>query len=101
MGVERIGQVKTQSEIVFHNSVKAGFPVSPEGYNLGIADNDRKAWAELVVMLNEGISLGVVDANTEVTIKDISGNPHTITAGRLKQVIFELGMYYKTLWDAL
>ena len=79
----------------------SGYPVAPEGFVLGIADEDRKAWTELLAMLNEGLSLGVITPETTTQIKALDGVLHTVTIARLKQMIFGLGMHYKALWDQL
>ena len=83
-------------ETVFVDMVEAGYPVEPEGFSLGITDNDRKNWSEMAVMLREAEALGV--APETVQIVDLTGTVHTVTLSRYRQIIVGLGSYYQYLF---
>jgi hypothetical protein len=94
----------TDSEIAittFNNSVNAGFLVSPENFYLGLQDEDRNAFTQMMVLLREALEMGLITLQTPQTIKDKEGNTHTITTERFQQIIISYGFYYKTLWETI
>lgn len=94
-------QTNETSKANIITQIEAGYPVTPEGFTLAMGDNDRKAWAELLVMVNEGKALAQMTDLSEITIRDINNVSHTVTVLRYRQIIFGLGAYYKSLWDQL
>ena len=89
------------ASITFNNSVNMGFLVSPENFYLGLQDEDRNAFTQMMVLLREALEMGLITPQTPQSIKDKDGNVHTITTERFQQIIISYGFYYKTLWEQL
>lgn len=92
-------KVKEDAKVAADAAIAQGYLVEPEDYRLAVDDAARKDWNELLTLCKEGIELGQMTNETEVSIKDMDGVMQTVTVLRLRQIIFGLGVYYKTLWD--
>ena len=83
---------------VFADAVKAGFDTSM-GFKLALADADRNAFTQMLVLVNTALSVGVITQATPQTIADIDGVPHTVTTLIFIGLMLQYGAYYKGLWD--
>lgn len=93
-------QIDDERDSEFQSKVDAGYNIPETSIILPLSDNDRNQFANLLVLLKEGIDLGKLTNDTDITIKDIDGNIHTVTIGDYKSIIFDYGFYYKTIWDS-
>ncbi len=80
--------------------IAAGYLVAPEGFTLALGDTDRAAFTAMLTLVQEALSLSVITNETEQTIADKDGTPHTVSTLRLRQILVGYGFHYKTLWDA-
>lgn len=85
--------VKTGAEIL-RESINAGFKVEPEGFILGLENEDQNAFVRLLTLLSVA---GAPDSMT-TKISDKEGKLWNVTVGRLKQIVVQYGMYFQTLW---
>jgi hypothetical protein len=81
--------------------VSKGYQVEPEGFVLGLAESDRNAFTQMLTLVQEALSLGLISNDTSQVIADKSGAKHSITTLRFRQIMLGYGMYYKSLWDQL
>jgi hypothetical protein len=88
------------SAAAFRAVIDAGYAVTPEGFTLGMDEQDRKNFAELAVMLREAEALGAITGESSVTIHDVDGVARTVTLTRYRQIIVGLGSAYKAAFDA-
>ena len=89
------------AQSIFNATIDAGYAVEPEGFTIGMAEQDRKNFAELAVMLREAEEMGTVTAESDVTIHDATGTKRTISLSRYRQIIVGLGSAYKAAFDLL
>ena len=89
------------AQSIFNATIDAGYAVEPEGFTIGMAEQDRKNFAELAVMLREAEEIGGVTAESDVTIHDATGTKRTISLSRYRQIIVGLGSAYKAAFDLL
>ena len=80
--------------------VEAGYTVQPEGFTLALGDNDRSQFAQMLTLVQEALSLGLITNETPQTIADKDGGKHTVTTLRLRQILVLYGLHYKGIWDA-
>lgn len=85
----------------FQQAVFNGFLVEPENFTLGLSEIDRLAFTQMLTLVQEALSLGMIDNDSIQTISDKSGQKHTITTLRFRQIMVQYGLYYKALWDQL
>jgi hypothetical protein len=89
-----------QQEIIFE-TISQGYTVQPENFTLGLQESDRNAFSQMLVLVKEALDLNMINDDTPQTIADISGNKHTISTLRFRQLMVEYGLYYKNLWNQL
>ena len=89
-----------QQEIIFE-TISQGYTVQPENFILGLQESDRNAFSQMLVLVKEALDLNMINDDTPQTIADISGNKHTISTLRFRQLMVEYGLYYKNLWNQL
>lgn len=85
--------VKSSAEIL-QDSVSAGFKVEPEGFVLGLREDDQNAFVRLITLL----SVAGAPDSMDTQISDKDGKLWNVTVGRLKQIIVQYGMYFQALW---
>lgn len=95
---EAAAEIARQRDQEYQNTINAGYNISGTQVFLGITDNDRLAWNQLLTLVNELISLGQIDGSTPLNIADKDGVLHTFPASQIKQILADLGMYYYTIW---
>ena len=81
----------------FNAKVEAGFDYN--GIVLGLQENDRVQFTQLITMIQEGLQLNLITNDAPIYVKDINGAPHEISVQNLRTALFSYGMYFKTLWD--
>ena len=79
--------------------VRAGYTVQPEGFTLALGDNDRNQFTQMLTLVQEALSLGLINNDTPQTIADKDGGKHTVSTLRLRQILVLYGLYYKGIWD--
>jgi hypothetical protein len=84
-----------------NSQINEGYTVNPEGFVLGLAESDRNAFTQMLTLVQEALSLGLISNDTNQVIADKSGAKHSITTLRFRQIMLGYGMYYKGLWDQL
>lgn len=84
----------------FQTTVEAGYTVQPEGFTLALGDADRVQFTQLLTLIQEALSLGLITNETPQSIADQAGAKHTVTTLRLRQILVGYGLAYKTAWDA-
>jgi hypothetical protein len=84
-----------------NSQINEGYAVNPEGFVLGLAESDRNAFTQMLTLVQEALSLGLISNDTSQVIADKSGAKHSITTLRFRQIMLGYGMYYKGLWDQL
>lgn len=75
------------------------FLVQPEGFFLGLEDNDRAAFSQMLSLVKEALDLGLITNETPQIIADKNGQKHQISTLRFRQIMVQYGFYYKSLWD--
>ena len=80
--------------------VEAGYSVQPEGFTLALGDNDRSQFTQMLTLVQEALSLGLITNETPQTIADKDGGKHTVSTLRLRQILVLYGLHYKGIWDA-
>lgn len=81
-------------EIVYKKHLKQGFLVEPENFYLGISEEDQNAFSRLLTLLN----LVQATNETSVSVSDKSGELHTISFQRLKEIMISYGIFVQTIW---
>lgn len=90
---------KTEDEISnesFYTALQEGYLVEPEGFTLALQENDQNAFTRLLTLL----SVAGTSDDTNTVIADKDGVLHTVTYGRLKEILTAYGVYYQQLWAA-
>lgn len=80
--------------------VEAGYTVQPEGFTLALGDNDRSQFTQMLTLVQEALSLGLITNEMPQTIADKDGGKHTVSTLRLRQILVLYGLHYKGIWDA-
>lgn len=80
---------------------QAGYSVQPEGFILALHDKDRALFGQMLVLVREGLDLGLITDATPQTIADKDGELHTVTTLRFRAIMIGYGSHYKAMWDAL
>ena len=80
--------------------VEAGYTVQPAGFTLALGDNDRSQFIQMLTLVQEALSLGLITNETPQTIADKDGGKHTVSTLRLRQILVLYGLHYKGIWDA-
>jgi hypothetical protein len=75
--------------------------ITPQGsqVTLAAADTDQNAFTRQATLLREAQELGYVNDDTEQTIVDAAGTPHTLTIAHLRGLLVGYGMALKALFD--
>jgi hypothetical protein len=85
----------------FGEKVAEGFLVEPENFVIGLDENDRALFSQMLALVKEALDLGWTTNETTQTISDKSGQKHQLTTLRFRQVMVAYGFYFKGLWDGL
>ena len=91
-------EIKTNK---FQGYISQGFLVSPENFVLGLDENDRAAFSQMLSLIKEALDLGLITNESVQTISDKNGQKHQLLTLRFRQVMVAYGFYFKGLWDEL
>jgi hypothetical protein len=83
------------------DQINAGYDVQPENFILDLSESDRTAFTQMLLLVREALDLGLIIDDYPQIIADKSGDKHTITTDRFRQIMVSYGLYYKNLWDQL
>lgn len=86
--------IEKSAEEIFQDKIAAGYVVQPEGYTLALEEKDQNAFTRLLTLLNTAGAPN--EMPTEITDKD--GVIHSVTVGKLKQILVQYGLYYQRIW---
>lgn len=92
-------QEKESKLKILDEKISEGYLIEPENFILALGQNDRNAFAQMLTLVQEGLSLALIDNDTPQIIADKNGLKHTITTLRFRQIMVAYGTYYKSLWD--
>lgn len=100
---EQIAQDELREQIEvkqrqFEEQISMGYEIPNTGIYLKIDDTARQSWSQLLILINESLTLGQLTDSSPITILDINNNPHTYTVAQLKPILTGLGMYYYQIW---
>lgn len=84
---------------VYSEKISEGFLVEPEGFTLRLEKEDRDAFTSMVVLIQLGLSLGLINNEDIQTIKDSNEGIQSITTARFIEIMLHYGSYYKSLWN--
>ena len=79
--------------------VENGFNIEPENITLGLSENDRNSFSQMLSLVKEALDLGLITNDSPQIISDINGEKHQISTLRFRQIMVQYGFYYKNLWD--
>jgi len=91
----------SQQRQAINDQIDLGYNVEPEGFILGLAESDRIAFTQMLTLVQEALSLGMISNDTQQTIMDNTGTKQIVTTLRFRQIMLGYGFYYKQLWDQL
>lgn len=83
----------------FFRKIENGFTVQPENITLGLSENDRNSFSQMLSLVKEALDLGLITNDLSQIISDINGEKHQISTLRFRQIMVQYGFYYKNLWD--
>jgi hypothetical protein len=83
------------------DQIDAGYDVQPEDFILGLSDNDRNSFSQMLSLVKEAIEMGFISNDTPQMIADQSGQKHQVSTLRFRQIVVAYGFYFKGLWDNL
>lgn len=79
--------------------IENGFNIEPENITLGLSENDRNSFSQMLSLVKEALDLGLITNDSPQIISDINGEKHQISTLRFRQMMVQYGFYYKSLWD--
>jgi len=88
-----------EDQFSFSKMIENGFDVQPENIKLGLSDNDRASFSQMLSLVKEALDLGLITNDSPQIISDINGEKHQVTTLRFRQIMVQYGFYYKSLWD--
>lgn len=60
-------------------------------------DADRNQWTALRGQLLDGLSMERLGHDTPIVIWDIEGKPHQIPVNKIREILFDAGIWYLQL----
>ena len=83
------------------DQINAGYYVQPEDFVLGLSEYDRTAFTQMLLLVREALDLGLISNSDSQIISDKTGEKHSLTTERFRQIMVSYGLFYKSLWDQL
>ena len=80
--------------VTFQDELDKGFYVESEGFYLAMQDSDRNQWTALRSQLLDGLSMEKITHDTPILIWDNEGKPHQITVNKIREILFDAGIWY-------
>ena len=78
----------------FYTELYQGFLVEPENFRIAMQDSDRNQWTALRSQILDGLSMEKLSMDTPLIIWDIEGNPKEVAVRRLREILFDSGVWY-------
>lgn len=78
----------------FDTELAQGFLVQPENFRLAMQDSDRNQWTALRSQILDGLSMEKLSMDTPIIIWDIEGTPKEVAVRRLREILFDSGVWY-------
>jgi hypothetical protein len=85
------------AEIAKRALLYADYTVQPEGFRLATQESDQNAFTRLITLAN---TAGLPD-EAPISIADSSGGLHSVTVGRLKEIVVAYGLEIFQRWTTL
>lgn len=74
-----------------------GFHVLPENFRLAMQESDRNQWTALRSQILDGLSMEKLTMDTPLIIWDIDHKPREVIVRRLREILFDSGIWYMQL----
>lgn len=91
--------IPESSRARFDRLVREGFDTGL-GYRLALADGDRAAFAQMLLLVMAAMQAGVINEMSPQVIADSTGATHEVTTALFTGLMLQYGACYKGLWDA-
>lgn len=78
----------------FDAELARGFYVETEDFYLAMQDADRNQWTALRSQILDGLSMEKLSMDTPLIIWDRDGTPREVAVRRLREILFESGVWY-------
>lgn len=85
-------------ELQFYAKTVNGFLVQPENFILGLTEKDITLLTSFMTLIQEGVYLNKYTENSTEIIYDIDGVAHQIAIPRLREILYDYGSYFKTMY---
>ena len=96
-----LSEQKAAARKIITDQIDAGYDVQPEDFVLGLSEYDRTAFTQMLLLVREALDLGLISNSDSQTISDKTGEKHSLTTERFRQIMVSYGLFYKSLWDQL
>lgn len=96
-----LSEQKAAARKIITDQIDAGYDVQPEDFVLGLSEYDRAAFTQMLLLVREALDLGLIANHNMQTISDKTGEKHSLTTERFRQIMVSYGLFYKSLWDQL
>jgi hypothetical protein len=96
-----LSEQKAAARKIITDQIDAGYDVQPEDFVLGLSEYDRTAFTQMLLLVREALDLGLISNSDSQTISDKTGEKHSMTTERFRQIMVAYGLFYKGLWDQL
>jgi hypothetical protein len=80
-------------------AMTAGFDTGM-GFSLKLYDNDRTAFTQLLVLVNEAVKAGAMTEASTVDIWDTTSTKHTVTVAQYRMLVLGYGAYFQQITSA-
>lgn len=100
--IELIDAMEEPDELkVLKHTLKLGYPVEGKDFHLSLDKPQRDSFAQMLVLLSEGLAADLIQSADLIVIKDINGALQELPAAELKLHLVKYGLYYKAKWDQI
>jgi len=96
-----LSEQKAAARKIITDQIDAGYNVQPEDFVLGLSEYDRTAFTQMLLLVREALDLGLIANHNMQIISDKTGEKHSLTTERFRQIMISYGLFYKSLWDQL
>ena len=96
-----LSEQKAAARKIITDQIDAGYDVQPEDFVLGLSEYDRTAFTQMLLLVREALDLGLISNSDSQTISDKTGEKHSLTTERFRQIMVSYGLFYKSLWEQL
>ena len=82
----------------YNQQIDAGYDTG-KGFSLKLHKEDRDAFAQLLLLVREGLDLGTLSINSTLEVLDTINAVQILTVQEFRQMMVGYGLYYKQLWN--